>query len=284
MKKDRNNSQGQKPNKFLLWLGSTVLILFIGICIFFSFVKNGPSPYFKEQVILSLLETDGVGDFTTKLFSEEEIQAVLEKNQFMENTEPVDPTLITNLAYATAAPSENSSSENTSGVDIISSREENTPGYYTTSVSGPTYTGTVITISPSTELWVENIETEGEREKCFLLPEGILQSPTGSISLIRNGIPSKYTGLSSGCNMRLALGQKSDGTLIVLYIPGHTRQSIGATYADLIEIMQNNGAVQAFSLKANCKLNIRTTDQFLFQYEPGKEPLMVTTNGNGGNY
>lgn len=265
MKKGKNISQGQKPNKFLLWLGSTVLILFIGICIFFSFVKNGPSPYFKEQVILSLLETDGVGNFATKLFSEEEIQAVLEKNQFMENTEPVDPTLITNLAYATAAPSENSE-------------------YYTTSVSGPTYTGTVITISPSTELWVENIETEGEREKCFLLPEGILQSPTGSISLIRNGIPSKFTGLSSGCNMRLALGQKSDGTLIVLYIPGHTRQSIGATYADLIEIMQNNGAVQAFSLKTNCKLNIRTTDQFLFQYEPGKEPLMVTTNGNGGNY
>ncbi|MGN0346092.1 MAG: phosphodiester glycosidase family protein [Lachnospiraceae bacterium] len=271
-----------------MWLGSTVLILFIGICIFFSFVKNGPSPYLKEQVLLSLLESDDMTNLVTKFFSEEEIQEVLEKNQFMENSEPVDETLITNSAFA-ALPSENSpaaplSSENGAGYNLPSSERENSPGYVTASVSGSTYAGSVITIFPSTELWMEQTETEGEQEKSSLLREGILQCPAGSISLIRNGIMSKYTGLSSGCNMRLAVGQKSDGTLIVLYIPGHTRQSIGATYADLIEIMQNHGAIQAFSLASNRSLNIRNAGEVLFQYEPGEEPLIAGADGKGGNY
>ena len=63
--------------------------------------------------------------------------------------------------------------------------------------------------------------------------------------LISNGEPAT---LSSGVNPRTAIGQRSDGAVLLLVIDGRQVISLGATYNDLIEIFQAYGAVNACNL------------------------------------
>ena len=66
--------------------------------------------------------------------------------------------------------------------------------------------------------------------------------------LIINGEPSSVSGSGSGLNPRTAIGQCADGTVILLVIDGRSANSLGASYADLINIMMENGAVNAANL------------------------------------
>ena len=50
---------------------------------------------------------------------------------------------------------------------------------------------------------------------------------------------------NSGCNIRTAIGQQADGTVILMCINGRIAESLGATYADVIWEMQNFDAVNA---------------------------------------
>ncbi len=63
--------------------------------------------------------------------------------------------------------------------------------------------------------------------------------------LISNGEPKNLT---SGVNPRTAIGQRSDGAVLMLVIDGRQIISLGATYNDLIEIFQEYGAVNACNL------------------------------------
>ena len=63
--------------------------------------------------------------------------------------------------------------------------------------------------------------------------------------LISNGEPATLT---SGVNPRTAIGQPSDGAVLMLVIDGRQVISLGATYSDLIEIFQEYGAVNACNL------------------------------------
>jgi len=63
--------------------------------------------------------------------------------------------------------------------------------------------------------------------------------------LISNGEPASLT---SGVNPRTAIGQRSDGAVLMLVIDGRQVISLGATYNDLIEIFQEYGAVNACNL------------------------------------
>ncbi len=66
--------------------------------------------------------------------------------------------------------------------------------------------------------------------------------------LIVNGEPSVVNGSGSGLNPRTAIGQCADGTVILLVIDGRSAASLGASYADLINILLENGAVNAANL------------------------------------
>jgi len=63
--------------------------------------------------------------------------------------------------------------------------------------------------------------------------------------LICNGEPGKTV---SGINPRTAIGQRSDGAILMLVIDGRQVISLGATLQDLIEIFQEYGAVNACNL------------------------------------
>jgi len=64
--------------------------------------------------------------------------------------------------------------------------------------------------------------------------------------LIVNGEPCQIN--TSGVNPRTAIGQRSDGAILMLVIDGRQVISMGATMQDLIDIMMDYGAVNACNL------------------------------------
>lgn len=55
-------------------------------------------------------------------------------------------------------------------------------------------------------------------------------------------------GLGSGVNPRTAIGQRSDGAVLLLVIDGRQVSSLGATYQDLVDVFLSYGAVNACNL------------------------------------
>lgn len=66
--------------------------------------------------------------------------------------------------------------------------------------------------------------------------------------LIINGQPADISGAGSGLNPRTALGQRADGAVLLLVIDGRQAHSLGASLADLEEVMLAFGAVNAGNL------------------------------------
>lgn len=66
--------------------------------------------------------------------------------------------------------------------------------------------------------------------------------------LVSNGEPADPDSLGSGINPRTAIGQRSDGAVLLLVIDGRQVISMGATYQDLVDIMIEYGAVNACNL------------------------------------
>lgn len=75
---------------------------------------------------------------------------------------------------------------------------------------------------------------------------GFRDAVTFGPALVVNGKATSYT--SSGLNPRTAIGQREDGAVLLLVIEGRQTASIGASYADLMEIMLEYGAVNAANL------------------------------------
>ena len=64
--------------------------------------------------------------------------------------------------------------------------------------------------------------------------------------LIKDG--ERQSGFVSGINPRSAIGQAADGTVILVAIEGRMVDSLGATFEDLTDIMEEYGAVNAGNL------------------------------------
>ncbi len=80
------------------------------------------------------------------------------------------------------------------------------------------------------------------------LDMGVRDAVTFGPALIVNGNSVGFTGYGSGLNPRTAIGQRADGAVLLLVIEGRQANSVGATYADLIDIMLEYGAVNAANL------------------------------------
>lgn len=75
---------------------------------------------------------------------------------------------------------------------------------------------------------------------------GIQQAIGFGPALVVNGKPAK--GLDPGPNPRTCIGQKADGTIILLVIDGRQGLKVGATLKEAQEIMMQYGAVNATNL------------------------------------
>lgn len=66
--------------------------------------------------------------------------------------------------------------------------------------------------------------------------------------LVSNGKGVDPDSLASGVNPRTAIGQRSDGAMLLLVIDGRQVISLGATFEDLMNIMLRYGAVNASNM------------------------------------
>lgn len=66
--------------------------------------------------------------------------------------------------------------------------------------------------------------------------------------LIVNGEAVPVTGTGGGLNPRTAIGQRKDGTVLLLVIDGRQTSSLGASMKDIIDVMLSFGAVNAANL------------------------------------
>ena len=70
----------------------------------------------------------------------------------------------------------------------------------------------------------------------------------GPVLIMNSAVNEEAYNTNSGYNPRTAIGQRADGAVIFLCIDGRQAGSLGATYADIIDVMVEYGAVNACNL------------------------------------
>ena len=88
----------------------------------------------------------------------------------------------------------------------------------------------------------------GNMSGSYALSLGIVNGMSFSLGpvLIQDGV--RQSGFNSGGNPRSAIGQTADGTVILLAIEGRMFDSLGATFDDVSDIMEEYGAINAANL------------------------------------
>lgn len=66
--------------------------------------------------------------------------------------------------------------------------------------------------------------------------------------LIINGELQDVAGVGGGLNPRTAIGQRADGAVLLLAIDGRQANSLGASFSDLMNIMNEYGAINASTM------------------------------------
>lgn len=104
---------------------------------------------------------------------------------------------------------------------------------------------------------------------------GIRDGCAGGPILMINGKPVEeiYTG-QSGYNPRTAIGQRADGAVLFVCADGRNPESVGATYGDVIRIMEEYEAVNACMLRGGSASNMLYLDVY-GQYGEAGETLIL---------
>lgn len=83
------------------------------------------------------------------------------------------------------------------------------------------------------------------------------------VKLIINGEERKMGGKGSGANPRTAIGQRADGSVLLLVTDGRGASGhLGATASDLIKIMKKYGAVNAANLDGGSSSSMYYNDKY----------------------
>lgn len=84
------------------------------------------------------------------------------------------------------------------------------------------------------------------------------------VKLIINGEKRELNGMGSGANPRTAIGQREDGSILILVTDGRGKNGhLGATAADLIEIMSEYNAVNAANLDGGSSSSLYYNNEYL---------------------
>ncbi len=107
------------------------------------------------------------------------------------------------------------------------------------------------------------VAKEGVRD-AIVFQEGQNVTLDHFVPLIVNNVPREIQGFGSGCNPRTCIGQRADGAILMLVTDGRGSGShIGATAADLIEVMGEYGAVNAFNIDGGSSSCMYYKDEYL---------------------
>lgn len=119
----------------------------------------------------------------------------------------------------------------------------------------------------------------------------------GPVLLMNGTVNDAAYNSNSGYNPRTAIGQRSDGTIIFLCVDGRQAGSLGATHADLVNIMVGYGAVNACNLDGGASTVMLYRDNYgrygttgevvmlnsysLLQESPRKMPTFFMVRASG---
>ena len=107
----------------------------------------------------------------------------------------------------------------------------------------------IIDISGKSESETKKIVEEEEIRDAVAFQDEATDANNHFVKLIVNGQERKLDGNGSGANPRTAIGQRADGTVLLLVTDGRGASGhLGATASDLIRIMKQYGAVNAANL------------------------------------
>lgn len=106
----------------------------------------------------------------------------------------------------------------------------------------------VITSYPTVGFNQDDVLIVGTMGSGYAMDIGLRDACSFGPALIVNGVSAGYSGVGGGLNPRTAIGQRADGAVLMLCIEGRRTTSMGASMADLISIMEEYGAVNAFNL------------------------------------
>lgn len=99
----------------------------------------------------------------------------------------------------------------------------------------------------------------------------------GPALLINGQVNDTQFASNSGYNPRTAIGQRADGTVIFVCVNGRQAGSLGATYADLIDIMVEYGAVNACNLDGGASSAMLYRDNY-GRYGEAGEIVMINSH------
>lgn len=115
----------------------------------------------------------------------------------------------------------------------------------------------------STEAVKTLVATEKIRD-AVTFQEEASDSNNHFVKLIINGEKRESNGLGSGLNPRTAIGQRADGTVLLLVTDGRGASGhLGANANDLIEIMEEYGAVNAANLDGGSSSTMYYNNKYL---------------------
>ena len=122
-----------------------------------------------------------------------------------------------------------------------------------------------------------NILVVGSMTGQEALDRGIRDCCCYGPTLIVNGVATSVNGTGSGINPRTAIGQCADGTVLLLVIDGRQINSIGATYSDLIDVLLEYGAVNAYNLDGGSSTVLYYNGEYVNSIAPLTGSRLVPT-------
>lgn len=122
----------------------------------------------------------------------------------------------------------------------------------------------IISLDGKSKAEVEKIVKEEHIRDAVAFQEEASDKNNHFVKLIVNGEKRELNGLGSGANPRTAIGQRKDGTVLFLVTDGRGKNGhLGATASDLIEIMEEYGAVNAANLDGGSSSSMYYKDSYL---------------------
>lgn len=107
----------------------------------------------------------------------------------------------------------------------------------------------IVDINGKTAAQVESLVREMKIRDAIAFQEESTDANNHFVQLVINGEARELNGMGSGLNPRTAIGQRKDGTLLLLVTDGRGRNGhLGASASDLIDIMVEYGAINAANL------------------------------------
>ena len=145
----------------------------------------------------------------------------------------------------------------------------------------------IIDISGKSASQVEKIIKDEKIRDAVCFQEESSDANNHFVKLIVNGEERKVDGNGSGANPRTAIGQRADGTVLLLVTDGRGASGhLGATASDLIRIMKKYGAVNAANLDGGSSSSMyynnkyeMTSVTFYYANSSWKLPTGFVVNG-----